>query len=1651
MDAPASPTATPYSPRPIALDDRAERGMAAPSSDDGQRWREKLEEIEEEREEERQEERDGHVERGEECEGLEAEERRDDRAGPRPDDSAVALLAAAAASVAPVEDTRGVLREGWGGFGDGFREGEGDVEERRGMEDHMGVDSSMENAVGDARDLRDVRDAGDGKNEMNGMYVMEEREERDERVDRGARDERGGGESDAASGLAGLAAMSDGAVRPSFDGPIDDEIGRADSPSEGDDGWNADGPGDTFVTPMDETDDRNAFGGALQDDASWTPGEANAPSDVSPDLGPAPAENTGARQSSGSEGSQPASISLPVVAPEMEQDVESAPDVSFDLSIVASAAEKPSLGEAEASHDAPNSSSSAPVSADGVDARPTASPSDSGSLSGVELAPNPEAQYLTPAYSGAANLDSHSASDPPGSAVAQVASNSPSPSSAPSAGAQPALSPKLTFASLLVSPAVPKKTSSAGSRALSDSAEPALAQSASPSESSPVPDSAEASNSVPEFLLSPRSPASAGPSSHEAVDGEDADGPPASVIGRFDSLAPTLAPVLDILKASVTDSASNAALLGASGNSFTGDAKERNGSSSAAAANIASDPASRTPPSDVDVPNIAELSAPARQSGTTLVALTSMPDTLASASVVPPSLPPISDLTARPGLSSGHGSLQLVPTPPSAASAAMSIAAVMSTPSSSALPTTLPSAPVDLNAGASAPDLIPLSGVSRHNTAANTTVTMEGISHGSGTSVALPPGTTNGSLNVLAVTAQAPPSFETASASVNYLQGPDALLSSDAPISSNPTSGSGTPAGSHSPANSAPVFTATATPPVRKKSLTGTRHAPSWGELLQIAEAHKNTWERPPRSKLVETDIFYVCRIISKIPNMGLTQSFISQKSGVSQSTLSQYLRGVHQGKQGAVEARLNAFLEQFCAGLFDEFIPPPTDRPKSSPTARSAAPPRHAPLVRPSVAAQAAHAAQAAVQANSTAAQVAVAARAVGGGMQQASFVQGHFNQPSHQQLTMERMAAAAFHQAQSTYHGGKSRGAAGPAFHRVQGANVTPTQSAEAIAQRRHAQDVRHRLAAQHAQQQQQKQQQQQRQQHELIQTQSRIQQQQYNIQAQRQLQQQKQQLEQKQFTDQAVAHAQRSQQVSAQQGMYMSSAQAVARQSAAGVYAGQSSQPVKRPRVMYGAPVPSNDSASVTARDAAEKAFHVSKAASWSRVNGTSEPLLLPIEVFVELDGHVLHMFTQWDVNERVKSPESVGADICRCRSLPETFGPAIAALIRRRLFDAGIIPPPPPLADGQSSGGDGENLRFIKIVCELDDDGQTQILRDSFEWDIGAGGDDVWNCPETFSQTLCSDAGISQKHAAAVSRVLRRELSRAHAIAYGDAETRACALAEVPPSDPVRKALAVVENCVTRQLSPDEARVQRREENEVMVRNLFVKPLLTEVDIELKRRAADQKLAVVAEVQRKKAEEEFAIEYATTEERLLAFSEAKKERKESENRVLDSNGIDIRPYTNLKLGFDSNPAVWVEGLSSRKKAGGKIISAAGDSPSQVGTVATAPATLSASDAVVNSESPPLRVRVNLNGMATEVGRKEDSGKGRKRSHDQKGGNEADNIEAASVKKRGTEKTEGGVTLRLPLTAGGSRTADRLAVEDPVVLRLPLVANTEVPPRQ
>jgi hypothetical protein len=533
---------------------------------------------------------------------------------------------------------------------------------------------------------------------------------------------------------------------------------------------------------------------------------------------------------------------------------------------------------------------------------------------------------------------------------------------------------------------------------------------------------------------------------------------------------------------------------------------------------------------------------------------------------------------------------------------------------------------------------------------------------------------------------------------------------------------------------------------------------------------------------------------------------------------------------------------------------------------------------------------------------------------------------------------------------------------------------------------------------------------------------QQQQLHLQAQvqRQAQEQHQQQQhQQQVLERVKANAAPALQASAQQGMLMKPASAALPvPPGCGLYDAPqgASQSFKRPRPMYGAPLPDHTSA-ISPRDAVDKAFHTSKAVSWKSVRGTSEPLLLPVEVFVDLNGRVLHTFTQWDVNERVKSPEMVATSMRQQRGLPAEFDTAIAAVIRGRLFDAGIIPPPPPPADDENGDGGDENLRFIKIVLELnDDDGRTQILRDSFEWDIGVGGGDVWNSPETFSQTLCADAGISQKHAASVSRAIRQELSRAHAIAYGDEGTRKKAMAQVGLSSAIAKKLPPVETAL-KELSGDEVRAQRREESEIMVSNMFVKPLLTEVEIESERRTANRKLEAEMEAKRRLEQSELARAAEASAARDVALQEAERQRAEAERLAKEEDGIDIRPYTSLKLGYNSHPSVWIQGVVERKEANEPMFPAAG----------LAEAALA--DAAPEGKALIPKIRLKMNGVSHAVKRERDDGS-----------DERSDVE----RKHFAGESDDGTVMRLPLHEEAAPVNG-----EPVVMRLPL-SDTPVSPR-
>lgn len=728
----------------------------------------------------------------------------------------------------------------------------------------------------------------------------------------------------------------------------------------------------------------------------------------------------------------------------------------------------------------------------------------------------------------------------------------------------------------------------------------------------------------------------------------------------------------------------------------------------------------------------------------------------------------------------------------------------------------------------------------------------------------------------------------------------------------------------------------------------GMLHAPTWEKLQEAAKESRMAWTHPSQSRQVETDVLHLCRAIVKLPELSLTQSFISQRSGVSQGTLSHYVRGLHQGNQRSVEDRLSNFLRRFCDGEFDQMIPVPgAERPKPMPTI-----PR-APLSRPSTAA----ATPQGIGHSSLALNVPAAGLPVN--MTNAIYHQPYpVDSVAHHQQMMENMAAAAFARAA---HPGTGL------------ANVAPVPMQSSV------------LTVQQQQQQQ------------------------LQLQAQQRQVQHHQQLHQQQVIDRVRRNAVPAAQASAQQGMVMTPASATQpRPPGGGVYAPQNNnQPFKRPRPMYGAPLP-DDTAGVTARDAVEKAFHASKAVSWNDAHGNSEPLLLPVEVHVDIDGLVVYTFVQWDVNERIKSPESIAKEMREERDLPVEFEHAIAAAIRRSLFDAGVVPPPPPpVAEADAEDGGEENLRVIKIVLELnDDDGQTQILRDSFEWDIGAGGGDVWNSPETFSQTLCADAGIAQKHAATVSRAIRHELSRAHAIAYGDEETKRSALSQVGLASSIAKKLPVVRTAL-RQLSGDELRIQRREENEVMVHSMFVKPMLTEVEIERRRREVSRKLEIELAQQREKehAEAEKSAKLAASRE--AALKDAEVDRLEADRKAKIEDGLDITPYTSLKLGYNSHPSIWVQGVAERKEAKEPMFPASG----------LAAAAIAEADYVEPTPVPNIRIKVN--GVAHSVKRERQDG--------------AVSTDSNPSKFVAVE-AEDGTVLRLPLKEDGVVDVDGGVVAQP-----------------
>lgn len=318
------------------------------------------------------------------------------------------------------------------------------------------------------------------------------------------------------------------------------------------------------------------------------------------------------------------------------------------------------------------------------------------------------------------------------------------------------------------------------------------------------------------------------------------------------------------------------------------------------------------------------------------------------------------------------------------------------------------------------------------------------------------------------------------------------------------------------------------------------------------------------------------------------------------------------------------------------------------------------------------------------------------------------------------------------------------------------------------------------------------------------------------------------------------------------------------------------------------------------AVERAFHALVVPNWVGEHNNAEPLLVPIMLYVERPEGVLHMYTQWDVNEKYISPELVADRIRRARGLGKEFTKPAAMQIRKALFEAGVLCAPPQAMRGR------EERRVIRIEVQLEG-GET--LRDEFRWDLGMG---LENSGELFAQYLCRDNGLPQRFAPVIAKAIREKLVYAQAIAYGNDELRKMAMEELEADDPLRR--SVVETGAARE---GESCELSRELLEMELMDCIVKPLLECVDKEAGRRQERR-----AEEQR---EEEMKVEVERMRKRMDEYAAERKRVLEQGLKEVDAaavelqreRGLDFRPYLALKVGRGERPGVWTPGIFDRKR--------------------------------------------------------------------------------------------------------------------------------------
>lgn len=337
---------------------------------------------------------------------------------------------------------------------------------------------------------------------------------------------------------------------------------------------------------------------------------------------------------------------------------------------------------------------------------------------------------------------------------------------------------------------------------------------------------------------------------------------------------------------------------------------------------------------------------------------------------------------------------------------------------------------------------------------------------------------------------------------------------------------------------------------------------------------------------------------------------------------------------------------------------------------------------------------------------------------------------------------------------------------------------------------------------------------------------------------------------------------------------------------------------------------DIAELSPEMAMERAFHTLVAAEWSPDFVLAEPLLIPIELSVSLDGFTMHMYTQWDVNERELSPEVAADRLRRARGLPQTFTRPISAQIRRALFDAGVPCAPPPVQ------GPVENRRLIRFTVHLTDDtnkDEEHVVSDEIEWDLANG---TLNSPEQFAHQFCADENIHHRHAIKIAQAIRKKLTLAQAISYGDESTQKAALNMLEDEDPLRFPLSTIRSALIKSV-PEDRRARERRDNENFISKHVVLPLFNAVEGEAKRRTELRKRKAAEDAARKAYEDFKRSEEEKEHARERQQEEEMKQANEEALRVYKERNLDFRPYLALVVARGEHPSIWMPPAFDRRK--------------------------------------------------------------------------------------------------------------------------------------